>query len=178
MRQGVADLLPLPSDAPAIRDIKGPVTPILRARLVCQTEGEPFPVATLTFDYGGVEVPPSAFAEGVATIRTPSRVDRIHKDDAAHAITFDLIVSAGFQFTYSRQLGGTGLAGEDSACVNGGGAAIDDLQHFWQSLDMCEAAGMRVIRVDAFPVQDLATTQSYHAISVSSDDAFDLDVGL
>ncbi|MBQ4855709.1 DEAD/DEAH box helicase [Rhodanobacter sp. B2A1Ga4] len=177
-RQGVADVLPLPSDAPAIRDIKGPVTPILRARLVRQTEGEPFPVATLTFDYGGVEVPPSAFAEGVATIRTPSRVDRIHKDDDAHAITFDRIVSAGFQFTYSRQLGGTGLAGEDSACVNGGGAAIDDLQHFWQSLDMCEAAGMQVIRVDAFPVQDLATTQSYHAISVSSDDAFDLDVGL
>jgi len=177
-RQGADHVLPLPSNAPVVGDIEGPVTPILRARLVSRTEGAPFPAATLTFDYGGIEVSPSAFTEGVATIRTQSRVDRIHKDDAAHAITFDRIVSAGFQFTYSRQLGGTGLAGEDSACVNGGGAAIDDLQHFWQSLDVCEAAGMRVIRVDEFPVQDLATTKSYHAISVSSDDAFDLDVGV
>ena len=177
-RTGVAPVIPLPAAVSPARDVHGPATAVLRGHIVKDPEGTACPTAILTFDYDGTEVSPAAFSgEGRVEIRTTTAVTRIHRDSVLHGATIEAIIDAGLQFRDRRLLGGTGRRGDAAQCINAGGVDIDDVQHFAQALDLCEAADMRVIRSDDLQARDI-DTQAYHTITVSSDDAFDLDVGI
>ena len=177
-RTGLHRHLPLPLDPLAITDVRTTPTAVLRARLVEAADETRFPVALLTFDYDGHDVIPTSFEGDVATVREERAIYRIHRHEAAQAQTYDRLEAAGFRIMAIRQIAGTRIPPDGIPCVNGGGAAIDDLHHFWQTLDACEAAGMRVIRIDDFPVTEIAETTAYHTINVVGGDAYEMDVGI
>ena len=171
-------IIPLPSLVAPTLDVRGPATAVLRGHIVENHDGPDYPVAILTFDYNGTEVSPTAFdAEGVVEIRTQSTLTRIHRDHRQHNAAYEAILAAGLTLPDRRVLAGTGRRSDAIQCGNASSVFPDDVQHFAQALDLCEAAGMRVIRSEALQALDVES-QPFHTISVSSDDAFDLDVGI
>lgn len=140
------------------------------------------PVAYLAFDYDGWVIQASAFdMDGIAMRRDGTRTARIHENENEHDSIIAVVLNSGLEWatTYGRVR--LDLAEVGDAYVNMERLyPLESIDDFLESIDRCEAAGLRIIRGDDFPAEDVDEALPYRIIEDghAGTGSFELAVGI